>query len=46
MGTEWRNFSDENGHTDQSRVGAAEDSLFSGGDLSTMMWGHTEEERR
>jgi len=46
VGTEWRNFSDDNGRSDQNRVGTAENLLFSTGDLTTMIWGNDENERR
>ncbi|GMT13765.1 hypothetical protein PFISCL1PPCAC_5062, partial [Pristionchus fissidentatus] len=35
VGTEWRSFSNEKSGTDPSRVGAPENSLMGGGDLST-----------
>ncbi|EYC39456.1 hypothetical protein Y032_0656g1234 [Ancylostoma ceylanicum] len=35
VGTEWRSFSNERSGTDPSRVGAPENPLLSGGDLST-----------
>lgn len=35
VGTEWRSFSNEKSGTDPSRVGAPENPLFNGGDLST-----------
>lgn len=35
MGTEWRSFSNEHSGTDPSRVGAPENPLLSGSDLST-----------
>lgn len=35
MGTEWRSFSNENSGNDPSRVGAPENPLLSGSDLST-----------
>lgn len=35
VGTEWRSFSNEHSGTDPSRVGAPENPLLSGGDLST-----------
>lgn len=38
VGSEWRTFSDDKaGGTDKSRVGAAENSLLGGNDLSTMI---------
>ncbi|XP_035683908.1 transcription initiation factor IIB-like isoform X2 [Branchiostoma floridae] len=37
VGTEWRTFSNEKSDKDRSRVGAAENPLLSGGDLSTMI---------
>jgi len=46
VGTEWRNFSDDNGRSDQNRVGTAENLLFSTGDMTTMFWGHDEDDRR
>ncbi|KAH3798393.1 hypothetical protein DPMN_151992 [Dreissena polymorpha] len=36
VGTEWRTFSNETNNKDSSRVGAAENPLLQGGDLSTM----------
>ncbi|PIO74888.1 TFIIB zinc-binding protein, partial [Teladorsagia circumcincta] len=35
VGTEWRSFSNERSGADPSRVGAPENPLLSGGDLST-----------
>lgn len=35
VGTEWRSFSNERSGNDPSRVGAPENPLLSGGDLST-----------
>uniref|UniRef100_A0A915CU44 Transcription initiation factor IIB n=1 Tax=Ditylenchus dipsaci TaxID=166011 RepID=A0A915CU44_9BILA len=35
VGTEWRSFSNENSGNDPSRVGAPENPLLSGSDLST-----------
>jgi len=46
VGTEWRNFSDDNGRSDQNRVGTAENMLFSTGDLTTIFWGRDEGERK
>lgn len=37
VGTEWRTFSNEKSNKDPSRVGAAENPLLEGGDLSTMI---------
>ncbi|CAH1785416.1 unnamed protein product [Owenia fusiformis] len=37
VGSEWRTFSNDKDTKDASRVGAAENSLLSGGDLSTMI---------
>ena len=37
VGSEWRTFSNEKDTKDASRVGAAENSLLEGGDLSTMI---------
>ncbi|XP_052222952.1 transcription initiation factor IIB-like isoform X2 [Dreissena polymorpha] len=37
VGTEWRTFSNEKNNKDPSRVGAAENPLLEGGDLSTMI---------
>lgn len=37
VGTEWRTFSNEKSDKDPSRVGAAENPLLEGGDLSTMI---------
>ncbi|KAG9510921.1 Transcription initiation factor IIB, partial [Fragariocoptes setiger] len=37
VGSEWRTFSNERGNTDPSRVGAAENPLMGGNDLSTMI---------
>ncbi|KAL4218993.1 Transcription initiation factor IIB [Mactra antiquata] len=37
VGTEWRTFSNEKNTKDPSRVGAAENPLLEGGDLSTMI---------
>ncbi|CAD6190009.1 unnamed protein product [Caenorhabditis auriculariae] len=37
VGTEWRSFSNERSSNDPSRVGAPENPLLSGGDLSTTM---------
>ncbi|CAD5115355.1 DgyrCDS4335 [Dimorphilus gyrociliatus] len=37
VGSEWRTFSNEKSTKDASRVGAAENSLLEGGDLSTMI---------
>lgn len=35
MGTEWRSFNNESSGNDPSRVGAPENPLFGGSDLST-----------
>jgi transcription initiation factor TFIIB len=35
VGTEWRSFNNEKSTKDPSRVGAPENPLMSGGDLST-----------
>ncbi len=37
VGSEWRTFSNEKSNVDPSRVGASENPLLSGGDLSTMI---------
>ncbi|WAR30990.1 TF2B-like protein [Mya arenaria] len=37
VGTEWRTFSNEKSDKDPSRVGASENPLLEGGDLSTMI---------
>ncbi|XP_064616587.1 transcription initiation factor IIB-like [Liolophura sinensis] len=37
VGSEWRTFSNDKNAKDASRVGAAENSLLDGGDLSTMI---------
>jgi len=37
VGSEWRTFSNESNSTDRSRVGASENSLLDGNDLSTMV---------
>lgn len=37
VGSEWRTFSNEANSADPSRVGGPENSLLSGGDLSTMI---------
>ncbi|RWS20806.1 transcription initiation factor IIB-like isoform X2 [Leptotrombidium deliense] len=37
VGCEWRNFSDDNRNYDPSRVGAAENHLLNGSDLSTII---------
>ncbi|KAL9988349.1 hypothetical protein ACROYT_G002785 [Oculina patagonica] len=37
VGSEWRTFSNEKSTSDPSRVGAAQDPLLAGGDLSTMI---------
>ncbi|XP_067662635.1 transcription initiation factor IIB-like [Haliotis asinina] len=37
VGSEWRTFSNDKNTKDASRVGAAENSLLDGGDLSTMI---------
>ncbi|CAG5119626.1 unnamed protein product [Candidula unifasciata] len=37
VGSEWRTFSNEKDAKDNSRVGAAENPLFDGGDMSTMI---------
>ena len=37
VSSEWRTFSDDAGGVDKSRVGAAENSLLEGGNLSTMI---------
>ena len=37
VSSEWRTFSDDTGGADKSRVGAAENSLLEGGNLSTMI---------
>lgn len=37
VGSEWRTFSNEANSNDPSRVGGPENSLLSGGDLSTMI---------
>jgi transcription initiation factor TFIIB len=37
VGSEWRTFSNEKDTKDNSRVGAAENPLFEGGDMSTMI---------
>ncbi|KAK3086990.1 hypothetical protein FSP39_000088 [Pinctada imbricata] len=37
VGTEWRTFSNEKSDKDPSRVGASENPLLDGGDLSTMI---------
>ncbi|KAK2155436.1 hypothetical protein LSH36_240g00019 [Paralvinella palmiformis] len=37
VGSEWRTFSNEKNAKDASRVGAAENTLLEGGDLSTMI---------
>ena len=37
MGSEWRTFSNEKSVADPSRVGAAENSLLSGSDLTTLI---------
>ncbi|BFZ20288.1 hypothetical protein BsWGS_23327 [Bradybaena similaris] len=37
VGSEWRTFSNEKDTKDNSRVGAAENPLFDGGDMSTMI---------
>lgn len=37
VGSEWRTFSNDKDAKDSSRVGAAENELLSGGDLSTMI---------
>ncbi len=37
MGSEWRTFSNDKANADPSRVGAAENPLLSGGDLSTII---------
>lgn len=39
VGSEWRTFSNDSNAKDMSRVGAAENPLFNGGDLSTMISG-------
>ncbi len=39
VGSEWRTFSNDANAKDMSRVGAAENPLFNGGDLSTMISG-------
>eukprot|EP00794_Sanderia_malayensis_P016158 gene16158-17781_t len=37
VGSEWRTFSNENNAADRSRVGATENTLLAGNDLSTMV---------
>lgn len=37
VGSEWRTFSNEKSNSDPSRVGAAQNPLLSGGDLSTII---------
>lgn len=37
VGSEWRTFSNEKSVADPSRVGAAENSLLSGSDLTTLI---------
>jgi len=37
VGSEWRTFSNEKSNVDPSRVGASENPLLSGGDLTTMI---------
>lgn len=39
VGSEWRTFANDANAKDMSRVGAAENPLFNGGDLSTMISG-------
>lgn len=39
VGSEWRTFSNDANAKDMSRVGAAENPLFNGSDLSTMISG-------
>ncbi|XP_014668317.1 PREDICTED: transcription initiation factor IIB-like [Priapulus caudatus] len=37
VGSEWRTFSNDKANSDPSRVGAAENPLLSGSDLSTVI---------
>lgn len=49
VGTEWRSFSNESSGTDPSRVGAPENPLLGGSDLSTSIavgFGGSESDQR